>query len=47
MQEIMKSDLRSQVWYFRLVDDCKTILVERGFRASYNVYDLSKFISIF
>lgn len=39
MQEIIKSDLRSQVWYERLVDDCRNIIVERGFRARMEVIE--------
>ncbi len=37
--EIMINNLRSQVWYERLVDDCKTIIVERGYRARMEVIE--------
>lgn len=35
----MKSDLRNQVWYERLVDDCRTIIVERGYRARMEIIE--------
>lgn len=37
--QYLESDLRSQEWYQNLVDDCKTILVERGFRARMEIIE--------
>jgi len=39
MQEIIKSDLRDQKWYGRLVKDCRDIIVEKGFRARMEVIE--------
>lgn len=37
--EYLESDLESQEWYQNLVDDCQTILVERGYRARMEIIE--------
>jgi len=34
---MQQNELQSQDWYFALVDDCRTIIVERGFNARWEV----------
>jgi len=35
----LENNIREQEWYERLVDDCKTIIVERGFRARMEIIE--------